>query len=98
MGAAPSTVTVGHVPIPMDTAMGWVLDYTDAARNEVATSPYAFPAYDRFDGGSNRPDRLTDADLLAPTLLNVPVKIRSFYALQRARPALELALANRLLA
>ena len=36
--------------------------------------------------------RLTDADLLAPTLLNVPVKIRTFYGLQRVRPELEAAL------
>jgi hypothetical protein len=35
-----------------------------------------------------------NADLLAPVLLNVPVKIRSYYGLQRARPELEAGLAN----
>lgn len=78
--------------------MRWVLEYTDASRNRISDSPYAFPAYDGFDGGSDRPDKLTDGDLLAPTLLNVPVKIRSFYALQAARPKLERALGNDLLA
>lgn len=58
--------------------MEWVRDYTDADSNRVSGNPYAFPAYDRFCGGSSQPDELSDADLLAPTLLNLPVKIRSY--------------------
>ncbi|GAB3753480.1 hypothetical protein GCM10027599_14670 [Yimella radicis] len=58
----------------------------------MSARPYAFPACDCYDGGTNEPDRLTDADLLAPGLLNVPVKIRSFYGLQRVRAQLEEAL------
>ena len=58
----------------------------------MSERPYAFPAYDCYDGGTAEPDRLTDGDLLAPGLLNVPVKIRSFYGLQRVRGRLEEAL------
>lgn len=78
--------------------MKWVAAYTDSAANLTSEMPYAFPAYDHLDGGTDRADKLTDADLLAPTLLNVPVKIRSYYALQVARPRLERALAHELLA
>lgn len=85
-------VRIGRVEIPLEVASAWVHDYTDAAHNVVSQRPYAFPAYDRYDGGTTEPDRLTDGDLLAPGLLNVPVKIRSFYGLQRVRGRLEDAL------
>lgn len=85
-------VHVGRVRIPLGTASAWVRDYTNAAINVVSARPYAFPAYDHYDRGTNEPDRLTDGDLLAPGLLNVPVKIRSFYGLQRVRGQLEEAL------
>lgn len=85
-------VRIGRVVVPLETASIWVRDYTNEARNVVSERPYAFPAYDRYDGGSTEPDRLTDGDLLAPGLLNVPLKIRSFYGLQRVRDRLEEAL------
>jgi hypothetical protein len=85
-------IRIGRVAIPLETASSWISDYTDAANNVVSESPYAFPAYDCYDGGTTEPDRLTDGDLLAPGLLNVPVKIRSFYGLQRVRSRLEQAL------
>lgn len=91
------TIRVGKVRIHRDVAMDWVAQYTDAAANQVSGAPFAFPAYDQYDGGTNQPTKLTDADLLAPTLLNVPVKIRSFYALQAIRSGLEQALGNELL-
>lgn len=91
------TIRVGKVRINRDVAMDWVAEYTDAAENQVSDGPFAFPAYDRYDGGTNQPTKLTDADLLTSTLLNVPVKIRSFYALQAIRPGLEQALGNELL-
>ncbi len=47
------------------------------------------PAYDRYDSGNKEPDRLNDADLLAPVLLNVRLSVRSFYGLQRVRAQLE---------
>lgn len=98
MSGSSDFIRVGRVEIALGTAMGWVADYTDTERNQTSYAPYAYPAYDRFDGGSDRPDKLTDGDLLAPTLLNVPVKIRSFYALKAAKPRLEQALGNELLA
>ena len=85
-------VRIGRVEVPLETASAWVRDYTDAAHSVVSQRPYAFPAYDRYDGGTTEPDRLTDGDLLAPGLLNVPVKVRSFYGLQRVRGRLEDAL------
>lgn len=97
MSALDGTVRVGKVRIDLGTATEWVSRYTDSSHNLSSNTPYAFPAYDRYDGGTDQPDRLTDADLLAPTLLNVAVKIRSFYALQRIRPRLEDALGDELL-
>jgi hypothetical protein len=87
-------ITVGRVDISMTAALDWVREYTDIDRNITSTDPYAFPAYDRFQQDENDPLRLSDADLLAPTLLNVPVKIRTFYGLQRVRRELEAALAH----
>lgn len=94
MNASPEHVRVGHEGIPLDEATASVQQYTDAAVNTVSSAPYAFPAYDAFDGGSPDPALLTDADLLAPVLLNVQIKIRTFYSLQRIRPRLQEALHN----
>lgn len=85
-------ITVGAVSIPMPQALEWVRTYT--AGNVRAANPFAYPAYDRFDAEGNDPTRLTDGDLLAPGMLNVPVKIDSFYDLTAVRGALEAALAN----
>lgn len=86
-------VRVGRVSIPLARAQQWVAEYTDA-RNSSAANPYAYPAYDSYERDRNDPRHLTDADFLAPGLLNVPVKIRSFYDLQRICPNLEAGLAN----
>jgi hypothetical protein len=86
-------IRVGRVSIPLATAQRWITDYT-SPMNVTAVKPYAYPAYDRYEHDRNDPRQLTDADLLAPGLLNVPVKIRSFYDLQRIRPQLEAGLAN----
>ena len=91
-GDRPDLVTVGCVNVPVAQAEQWIGEYTDARRNLSAADPYAFPAYDRFQGDDNDPLVLSDADLLAPTLLNVPVKIRTFYGLARVRDRLEGAL------
>jgi hypothetical protein len=98
MTANEESVRVGQVQVSLETATAWVREYTDVERNKTSANPYAYPAYDRFDGGTERPDRLTDADLLAPVLLNVGVKVRSFYGLQRIRGRLEDALSNEELA
>lgn len=88
-------VKVGHVEIPLREAAGWVRTYTDIKKNTTGSAPYAYPAYDHYQADEgNDPKRLTDADLLAPVLLNVTPKIRSFYDLQRIRGNLEDALNN----
>jgi hypothetical protein len=86
-------IRIGGVSVPFATAQRWVGEYT-SVENSWSTNPYAYPAYDRYEGERNDPRRLTDADLLAPGLLNVPVKIRSYYGLQRVRHDLEAGLAN----
>lgn len=82
-------VKVGRVEIPLERATTWVREYTDHARNETSEHPYAFPAYDCYESGTTEPSRLSDADLLAPVLLNVQIKVRTYYGLQRVRPQLE---------
>jgi hypothetical protein len=84
-------VQVGAVAIPLDLAIDWLRMYTSSGQS--AASPYAYPAYDQYECGNNDPLRLRDADLLAPVLLNVAPKIRSYYGLQRVRPHLERCLA-----
>jgi hypothetical protein len=86
------TVQIGKKAVPMDKALKWVAEYTDAEANQTGLSPYAYPAYDTYQADENLPGVLTDADLLAPVLLNVTIKIRSFYALQRVREQLQVAL------
>ena len=91
-------VRVGRARVPLSLVREWVAAYTDVDKNQSGASGYAFPAYDRFDGGPGGPATLTDGDLLAPTLLNVKVKIRSFYGLEAIRPTLEKALSDEALA
>lgn len=92
-------VRVGGVVLRLDTACEWVRLYTDEEANRTSVHPYAYPAYDTFQASeSGDPTRLTDADLLAPALLNVTPRIRSYYALQAIRPELEFALMNKDLA
>lgn len=52
------------------------------------TGGYGYPAYDGYDAGGD-PDHLSDGDLLAPGLLNVPVKLDVFYGLQAVRADIE---------
>lgn len=91
-GESEKFIRVGVVSIPLARAQGWVRQYT--AEDVKAAKPYAYPAYDRFDAEGNDPTRLTDGDLLAPGMLNVPVKIDTFYDLAAVRGQLEAALAN----
>ena len=91
---ASSTISVGHVQRPLATAIKWVRWYTDEASNPSRIKPYAFPAYDRYNARENDPTVISDADLLAPTLLNVGSSIRSYYGLQQVRERLQEALAH----
>lgn len=86
-------VQVGAVSIPFSIAERWVREYTSES-NKTATNPYSYPAYDLFEQERDDPYRLSDADLLAPVLLNVSISVRSYYGLQAARGVLEEALAN----
>jgi len=85
-------VMIGKFEVSMERAVGWIASYTDADLNKTSVRPYAFPAYDQNNSVANQATVLVDADFLAPGLLNVPVKIRSFYALQRIRSELEAGL------
>lgn len=91
---APEMIDIGSVQIDLAKAENWVRKYTDAKKNITGKNPYAYPAYDRYEQETNDPMRITDADHLAPTLLNVPPTVRAFYGLQRIRGLLEAALAN----
>ena len=79
------TVRVGRFIIDLEDASQWVRTYTDAEANAESANPYAYPAYDRYESGSNNPGTLTDGDLLAPVLLNVDISIRSYYGLKESR-------------
>lgn len=78
---AADAVTVGGLTVPRADALRQVRDYLqDGTR-------YAYPAYDTFDGGAGG-DELSDGDLLAYALLNVPPRLPAYYSLRAARPRL----------
>lgn len=85
-------VRIGRFEVPLGDACSWVHRYSDAKANQVWSKPYAYPAYDFYQANLNQPDVLNDGDLLAPMLLNVNIKIRSFYGLQLVRDRLQDAL------
>lgn len=90
-----SEVGVGSARIPLAEAVAWVHEYTHPSVGENAGKPYAYPAYDHYDHAHNDRDTISDADLLAPTLLNVAPTVRAFYGLQRIKGHLEEALSNK---
>lgn len=81
---------IGDREVAMEQAETWLRDYTRDDR--TLKRPYSFPAYDRYQPDSD-PDRLSDADFLAPMLLNVGMSVRSFYDLRRVADRLERGLA-----
>ena len=87
MTTDPSSADNGQVRVG-----GLIVDRTaatHAARDYLSgRGQYGYPVYDGFDAGGGA-WRLTDGDLLAPGLLNVPVRIPAFYSLQSVRPQLE---------
>ena len=87
-----AALRVGGLTVPFADAANWASTYLDAEKNRSSEKPYAYPAYDGYNAEHDFPDRITDADLLAPALLNVTPSIRGFYALQGVREALEKAL------
>jgi Family of unknown function (DUF6308) len=73
----------------MDVAVRWLGDYLDSEVNKTSPTPYAYPAYDNYNDDENDSNRISDADLLAPLLLNVKLSLRTYYALQHVRDRLE---------
>ncbi len=73
---------VGGVTVPRAAALASAKTYLSGR------GTYGYPAYDAYDAGSN-PWQVTDADLLAPALLNVTPRLPAFYALGMVRPQLE---------
>lgn len=83
-------IRVGGVAVPMAVAIDWVRGYTDP-QIRTSSRPSAYPAYDTFEPDAD-PNLLSDGELIAHALLNVPFKLRAYYALQDMRPTLESAL------
>jgi len=89
-------VTVGSARLDPSVALGYATQYLaadHAERLERGDKPWAYPAYDAFVGGD--PMTISDADLLAPVLLNVrQLSLSAFYWLQLQRPQLHPLLAQ----
>jgi hypothetical protein len=75
-------VRVGGARIPVDTALAWATMYLQPGHGI-----WAYPAYDGYQP-SDTPE-LSDADLLAPVLLNVRLSLRAYYGLQARRGDLD---------
>lgn len=86
-------VHIGARRVPFSTAADWVHQYFDEAVNNVSVKPYAYPFYDHLGTGSGA-NELNDGDMLAPTLLNVPMSIAAFRSLQSVRSQLQAGLAD----
>src|SRR5690606_19803348 len=77
-----SQLFIGGVPVDPAQAL-------EAARTYLTRKDrFAYPAYDAFatDGGWWR---ISDADLVAPVLLNAEMNSRVYYALEQVRPHLQ---------
>ncbi len=82
MSDKPSGLRIGGVEI--DPRLG-----LDSARSYLSRRDrYGYPAYDSF-GSAGGPWRISDADFVAPVLLNAEMNSRTFYALKAIRPHLE---------
>ncbi|MDQ3479739.1 MAG: DUF6308 family protein [Actinomycetota bacterium] len=81
-------LTVGGRVVPYEQARDIVAEYVTPS-----DEAYAYPAYDGYRTNDD-PDRLADGDLLAPTLLNVSISIRTYTDLHRRRDEIEAALAS----
>lgn len=82
-----SSLTVGGLTIDREVATAHARDYLTHGK-----SKWAYPAYDTYDRG-HATGPLTDADLLAPLLLNVNrISIATYEALQARVPELQAVL------
>jgi hypothetical protein len=80
-------VSVGYLEISKRDAVGYVERYRSGR-----VAPGVHDGYDAYST-TNEFDRLVDGDLLAPTLLGVPVDSPTFVNLKKVRQRLEVALA-----
>jgi hypothetical protein len=77
-------VRVGGVVVGREQAIEWAREYLTGA------SAWAYPAYD----ARSDPNRIDDADLLAPVLLNVNrLTLEAYYGLQEQRTRMQECLA-----
>jgi hypothetical protein len=81
MSSHEEIVSVGRLTLDRSHVLSEARDYLRDGRT------YAYPAYDTFEGGAG-PYDLSDGDLLAYALLNVPPRLPAYYSLRAARPQL----------
>ena len=82
MTDSPSVLRVGGVEIDRALAL-------DSAHSYLSRRDrFGYPAYDSF-GSEGGPWQISDADFVAPVLLNAEMNSRTFYALAAIRPHLE---------
>lgn len=82
MTDSPGVLRIGGVDIDRGSAL-------DSARSYLRRRDrFGYPAYDSF-GSEGGPWRVSDADFVAPVLLNAEMNSRTFYALEAIRPHLE---------
>jgi hypothetical protein len=77
-----SVLRVGGVEIDRASALESARSYLNRRDR------FGYPAYDSF-GSEGGPWRISDADFVAPVLLNAEMNSRTFYALEAVRPHLE---------
>ena len=79
---SPKPVRIGGVEVERELAL-------ESARSYLSRRDrFGYPAYDSF-GSEGGPWRVSDADLVAPVLLNAEMNSRTFYALEGIREHLE---------
>ncbi len=82
MADSPTELRIGGVRIDRASAL-------DSARGYLSRRDrFGYPAYDSF-GSEGGPWKISDADFVAPVLLNAEMNSRTFYALEAIRPHLE---------
>ncbi|MET3807491.1 hypothetical protein ABIB25_004517 [Nakamurella sp. UYEF19] len=82
MTESPSVLRIGGVEINRGSAL-------ESARSYLSRRDrFGYPAYDSF-GSEGGPWQISDADFVAPVLLNAEMNSRTFYALAAIRPHLE---------
>ncbi len=78
----PQPVRIGGIEVDRELAL-------ESARSYLSRRDrFGYPAYDSF-GSEGGPWRVSDADLVAPVLLNAEMNSRTFYALEGIREHLE---------